>query len=111
MENKKVIFVKSVHLSLFILMCLSLFYVLYCAIVRIFDWTLFTAMAVILIDGLSIVLNRGRCPLTVLAEKYGARDGSVTNIILPAWASRYVFKFFTVFFAIELVWLGLGYFG
>ncbi len=110
MENKKVFFIKSVHLTLFILMCLSLFYVLYCALARIYDWTLFTAMAVILIDGLSIVLNRGRCPLTVLAEKYGAEDGSVTNIILPAWCARYVFKFFTVFFAIELVWLSLGYF-
>ncbi len=26
-----------------------------------------------------------RCPLTALAERYGARSGSVTDIYLPRW--------------------------
>lgn len=108
--NKKVSIVKSIHLVLFIFMCISLFYILYSAIARIYDWTLLTAMVVILINGLAIVLNRGRCPLTILAEKYGAEDGSVTNIILPAFCARYVFKFFTIVAVIEGVWLGFGYF-
>ena len=109
--NKKVFIVKSIHLTLFILMCVCLFYILYCAITRTYDWTLLTAIAIILINGLSIVLNRGRCPLTTLAEKYGAENGAVTHLILPKWAARYVFKFFTVVAAIEVVLLGWGYFG
>ena len=91
-------------------MCVSLFYTLYCAIARIYDWTLLAAIVIIVIDGLSIVLNCGRCPLTTLAEKYGAENGAVTHLILPKWAARYVFKFFTVLVAIELVLLGIGYF-
>jgi hypothetical protein len=29
--------------------------------------------------------NGFRCPLTVVAERYGAQDGSVTDIYLPKW--------------------------
>ena len=110
MENQKVLTIKSIHLTLFILMCICLFYILYCAITSTYDWTLLTAIVIILINGLSIVLNRGRCPLTTLAEKYGAENGAVTHLIMPKWAARYVFKFFTLVAVIEVIWLGIGYF-
>jgi hypothetical protein len=110
LENKKVFAIKSIHLTLFILMCVSLFYVLYCAIAGIYDWTLLTAIIFVVIDGLSIAFNRGRCPLTTLAERHGAENGAVTHLILPKWAARYVFKFFMVLGAIELVLLGAKYF-
>ena len=107
--NKRVFIVKSIHLTLFILNCVCLFYIIYCIITRTYDWTLLTAIVIILVDGLSIVLYRGRCPLTILAERYGAENGAVTDIILPAWCARYVFKFFIVVAAIEVVLLGFGY--
>lgn len=110
MPNKKVFIIKSIHSILFLLMVFCLFYVLYCAIVGTYNWTLLAAMGFIIVDGLSIVLNHGRCPLTTLAEKYGAENGAVTNIFMPMWCARYVFKFFMVLFAIEVIWLGIGYF-
>jgi len=110
MANKKVFIIKFIHSILFWLMVFSLFYTLYCAITRTYDWTLLVAMVVILIDALSIVLNRGRCPLTTLAEKYGAENGAITHLFMPVFCARYVFKFFTVLFAVEIVWLGIGYF-
>lgn len=109
-ENKTAFTIKTVHLTLFILMIVSLFYTLYCAIAGIYNWILLAAMIMILIDGASIALNRGRCPLTTLAERHGAENGAVTHLIMGSWASRYVFKFFIVLFVIELIWLGIGYF-
>ena len=110
MLNKKVFVIKSIHIALFILMSICLFYILYCAIIKTYDWTLLTAICVLLINGLAIVLNRRRCPLTTLAEKYGSENGAVTHLILPKWAARYVFKFFTVAAAVEVILLGFGYF-
>jgi len=92
-------------------MCASLAYALYAAIVGRYDGWLIAAMAVVMFDGASIALNRGRCPLTILAEHYGAKDGAVTHLVMPRRAARYVFKFFTVVFIIEAVWLAAGYFG
>ncbi len=108
--NKTVFTIKSIHLVLFILMIISLFYALYCAIAGIYNWLLLAAIIMILIEGVSIALNHFRCPLTTLAERYGAENGAVTHIIVGKWAARYVFKFFTVLFIIELIWLGIGYF-
>ena len=109
-ENKTVFTIKAIHLTLFILMTLSLFYALFCAIAGVYNWLLLAAMIMMLVDGLSIALNRGRCPLTTLAERHGAANGAVTHLILPKWAAHYVFKFFTVLFILELFWLGTGYF-
>ena len=95
-ENKTVFTIKAIHLALFFLMIICLLYALYCAIAGVYNWILLAAMIMIFIDGASIALNRGRCPLTTLAERYGAVNGAVTHLILPGWAARYVFKLFTV---------------
>jgi hypothetical protein len=110
MVNKKVVTIKSIHSILFFLMIFCLFYILYCAIARTYDWTLLTAIVILMINGLSIALNRGRCPLTTLAEKYGSENGAVTHIFIPKFCARYVFKFFAVVSAIEVVLLGIGYY-
>ena len=110
-ENTTVFTIKAIHLFLFILMIISLFYALYCAIAGVYNWWLVAALLMILIDGISIALNRWRCPLTTLAEKHGAANGAVTHLIVGKWASQYVFKFFIALFIIELIWLGIGYFG
>jgi len=110
MENRKVFVIKFIHSFFFLLMVFSLFYTLFCCITGTYNWTLPVAMAIIIIDGLLIALNRGRCPLTTLAAKYGAKNGAVTHLFMPVFMARYVFKFFTVLFAVEIIWLGLGYF-
>ena len=68
------------------------------------------AVVIIVLEGLSLAFNHLRCPLTTLAEKYGAENGAITHLFMPKFCARYVFKFFTVLFAVELVWLGISYF-
>ncbi len=110
MENGRVLIIKTVHSLLFLLMVFSLGYALYAAIAGRYDWYTVAALLIILADGLSIVLNQGRCPLTTLAEHYGAREGAVTHLFVGRWAGRYVFKFFIAVYIVELVWLGIGFF-
>ena len=91
-------------------MVACLFYILYCAITRTYDWTLLLALSVILIEGLALMLNRFQCPLTTLARKYGDEKGTITDIFLPTWCARNTFKFSAVLFSTELVLLSIGYF-
>jgi len=71
---------------------------------------LLVALVAILLEGVALLLNRGRCPLTTLAEKYGADKGSVTDMFLPSWMGRQVFRVSVVLVPIELIILALGYF-
>jgi hypothetical protein len=60
-------------------------YVLYAGAARRTDRRAALAGTVVAGESLIFAANRFRCPLTQLAEHFGAADGSVTDIWLPRW--------------------------
>ena len=110
MKNKKIFAIKLIHSVIFFFMVACLSYILYCAVVRRYDWTLLIALIAVSIEGLVLLLNRGKCPFTAMARKYGDPNGSVTDIFLPMWCARHTFKISMVVVVIEIIWLGWGYF-
>lgn len=91
-------------------MSACLLYILYAGVTKTFNGILLIAVIAIFIEGTALILNKWRCPLATLAEKYGAESGSVTDIFLPAWIARHVFVISAVLFVAGLVLLGFGYF-
>jgi hypothetical protein len=62
----------------------------------------------VLVSGecLALALNRGRCPLTDVAERYTSERSDNFDIYLPQWLARYNKRIFgTLFVAGELIWL------
>ena len=64
-------------------MLACLFYILYAGVTGTFNLVLLLAVVAILIEGAVLILNKWRCPLATLAERYGAKKGSVVDIFLP----------------------------
>lgn len=60
-------------------------YVLYAGFVGRTDKRVRIAAAVVAGETFVFAANGFRCPLTQLAEHYGAERGSVTDIYLPKW--------------------------
>jgi hypothetical protein len=110
-NTKALFYLKLVHTAVFFYMCVCLGYLLYAGVARAFGWLVVVAIASILGEGLALLLNRGRCPLTTLAEKSGALRGSVTDLFLPAFIARNTFRFSTGLFVGEIVLLAVRYFG
>ncbi len=111
MNNKqKVFIIKFIHSIIYFFMVACMAYIFYCAIARRYDWTLLLALAAIVIEVLVLVLNRGTCPFTPLAEKYGTEHGAVTDLFLPNWCARNTFRISAIVVVIELIWLAWGYF-
>lgn len=106
----KIFAIKFVHSFVYLFMVACLVYILYCAIAGRYDWTLLIALVAIFLEGLALLLNRWRCPLTSLAERCGALNGAVTDIFLPDRLTRHTFKIATAVVIIELIWLAWGYF-
>lgn len=63
-------------------------YLLYAGAARRTDRRAALAGAVVAAESLIFAANRFRCPLTLLAEHFGAADGSVTDIWLPRWLAH-----------------------
>src|SRR3989304_5866388 len=100
-NSQKIIALKVVHSVIYWIMVACLLYILYGAIARRYDWTLAVAVGFILLEGLALAVNRFRCPLTTLAERWGSDHGAITDIFLPGWLARTPFKISTIVFIVE----------
>ena len=108
--NQKVFAVKLVHSLIFWFQVACLVYLLYANIAGDFNWFIFIPIGSILLNGLCLAFNKGRCPFTNLAERYGADSGSVTDIFLPDIVARNIFRVSAPLFIAELILLGIRYF-
>jgi len=92
--------IKVIHTIIFALLSGCVLYVLASgAINRITFWTWGAAVAIV-IEGLVLLASGGRCPLTAVAERLGAADGSVSDIFLPRWFADRIFPICTALFLI-----------
>jgi hypothetical protein len=106
----KLFFIKFVHSIIFWWQVVCLGYLLFACITKTFNILVLLAIISILLNGLLLLLNKGRCPFTSMAEKQGAKRGSVTDIFLPDWVARNIFRVATPLFIIELIVLAIRYF-
>jgi hypothetical protein len=98
--------IKAVHTAIFAALSGCVIYVLASgAFNRITRWT-WVAVAAIVVEGLVLGVSGGKCPLTVLAERRGAVDGSVSDIFLPKWFADRIFPICTTLFLIGCALLG-----
>lgn len=56
------------------------------------------AIAATIGEGLVLLANKNRCPLTDLSEELGAADGRVSDIFLPPWFARHIPSILTALF-------------
>ncbi len=80
-----VVAIKTVHTLAWVSIESCVLYVLYAGLVGRTDKRVGIAGAIVAGETLVFAGNGFRCPLTGLAERYGAQRGSVTDIYLPKW--------------------------
>ncbi len=107
---RTVFFIKFTHSLIFWWQVACLAYLLYAGITRSFNIIVAVAVVSIVLNGLLLLLNHGRCPFTTLAESQGARSGSVTDIFLPECVARNIFRVSLPLFVAELIVLAARFF-
>ena len=108
--TKKLFIIKFIHSLIFWWQIGCLVYIVYAGITRTFNIILLVAICSILLNGLLLLLNKGRCPFTTIAEGQGAKKGSVTDIFLPDCVARNIFRVTFPFFILELILLAVRFF-
>jgi hypothetical protein len=92
-----------VHTAVFWILSLCVLYALFSGIAdRVGAWT-WVAVGLLLVERVVLVASGWTCPLTILAERQGARRGSVADIFLPPWLADRIFPVCGTLFAIALV--------
>lgn len=67
------------------------------------DRTVAIAAGLVAAEGVVFLANSGICPLTPLAERLGARRGSVSDIFLPAAVARTIPQWSSALVAVAIV--------
>jgi hypothetical protein len=80
--------VKAVHTLAWASIESCVVYVLVAGLLGRTDRRVVGAAAVVAGEGLVFAANGFHCPLTQLAQRYGAERGSVTDIYLPTWFAK-----------------------
>jgi len=94
--------IKLVHTVIFWVLSACVLFSLYSGLTdRITAWT-WVAVGLLLVESVALVLFGWTCPLTILAERHGAAQGSVTDIFLPKWLADRIFPICGTLFGVAL---------
>lgn len=93
-------------------MAVSTLAVLYAGITGLSGWWLWLAIGLLFVEGVALVANGMKCPLTTLAVRYGAEKGHAFDTFLPEQIAGYMFRIFTILMLAGLLlliarWLGV----
>ncbi|MFC1997708.1 hypothetical protein ACFLXI_08920 [Chloroflexota bacterium] len=91
---RSITFIKTVHTLIFIFMIIMVGIVFFTLLLDNISYLTWIGIGFIFLEGLVLLINSWKCPLTEYAEILGAEDGSVTDIFIPKWLADRMFKIF-----------------
>lgn len=80
--------IKGLHTLIFLSMLAAIGWLVVTGLSNRRDRSVAVAVAMVAGESAVFAANRGTCPLTPLAERYGAGRGSVSDIFLPGAVAR-----------------------
>ncbi len=102
---RSIAFIKSVHTIVFVPLSALLFILVYEVALNRITYLTWIAIAVFLAEGVVLIANNGRCPLTKYAERLGSAHGQITDFFFPKWFADHVFQVYGGLFAFSTVML------
>ena len=85
--------VRALHSLIYLVMCLSIFLVLYAGLTGAKGWWLYPALSLLAVETAVFTLSGLRCPLTATAARY-ASGRPVSDTFLPERFTRHTLAIF-----------------
>ena len=101
--EKKLLAIKLVHTLIWAFFVAVIFYVLYSGLtdhVNLYTWI---GIALILGEGLTLLIFKMFCPLTLIARKYSDSEKDNFDIFLPNWLAKHNKLIFTSIFILAVL--------
>ncbi|APM38886.1 hypothetical protein [Clostridium kluyveri] len=87
--SKKLFYIKLMHTIIWFFYVFVFFYILYTGIFNKINLYLWIAIGLEIIEGIILIIFKGKCPLTVLGYKYTDNPEVGFDIYLPKWLAKY----------------------
>lgn len=77
--------IKIIHSLIWLIMVWAIFYILYAGLTNQINNYLWIALGLMVIEGITLIINKGSCPLTIVAKKSKPDYQNGDDIFLPQW--------------------------
>jgi len=91
----KLMLIKAVHTLVWIFFNIVIFYMLYAVLADKIDKWLWIGFGLVILEGLTLLLFKFFCPLTIIARSYSDSTRDNFDIYLPNWLARYTKLIYT----------------
>lgn len=95
--------IKIIHSLIWAIMVAAILYTVYAGITDNLNIYLWMSIGLIIFEGIVLLINKGSCPLTVVARKVKKDYKEGDDIYLPRWLARNNKLIFTSIFIIGLL--------
>ncbi len=99
----KLFLVKFLHTLIWAFFVSVIGFILYAGIGNDLSIRVWIAIGLIIVEGIVLLLNEWKCPLTPIAARYTEHRGDNFDIFLPAWLARNNKIIFTLLYFISVV--------
>ena len=106
----KLFIVKAVHTLVWIFFNVVIFYLLYAVMMDKIDKWVWICLALIVMEGLVLLVFKNICPLTIVARNYSASEKANFDIFLPNWLAKYNKEIYTTIVVVAVVILAFRLF-
>jgi hypothetical protein len=80
-----------------------IFYLLYAVIINKIDQWVWICLGLIALEGITLVIFKKMCPVTLLARKYSNSQKDNFDIYLPNWLARYNKEVYSTIVGIAII--------
>ncbi len=102
-NSKKLFWIRSFHTFIIIGMATCIFYVFYAGISGARGIFLKLSIIAVVIEGIVLLLNKGECPLTKLAVRYGDNHKRFFDSFLPKRITPFIVPGLSLIFIVGLL--------
>lgn len=85
----KLTIVKVIHTAIWLFFNVVIFYLAYAVILNKIDKWVWICLSLIVLEGITLLVFKRMCPVTVIARKYSNSAKSNFDIFLPEWLAKY----------------------
>ncbi|WP_221393553.1 hypothetical protein [Dyadobacter sp. NIV53] len=95
--------IKAIHTMIWLFFNVVIFYMLYAVVSGKIDIWLWVGFGLVFLEGLTLLIFKWYCPLTLLAKRYSTSDKDNFDIYLPNWLAKNTKTIYTSLFVIIVI--------
>jgi hypothetical protein len=102
-SETKLILIKTIHTLIWIFFNAVIFYMLYAVLSNKLDKWLWIGYGLFVLEGITLLVFKFFCPLTIMARKYSNSSNDNFDIYLPNWLAKYTKLIYTSILVVIII--------